>query len=221
MTDWPPLNVGPIRTWPGTLTRSWQRSPFRPSGSNYYSGPTTLGDTTEVLERELRNLGAKHTELLMAIQPSDLRLDGRPRATAKPEHPGVILSFDSKHGHLSYPCDTFETWQANLRAIALGLEALRKVDRYGVTKHGEQYRGFLAIESSTAMPAGFSTWEDAWHYLEETSGLESNPYEPPEARAPRILRAAKRRAHPDTGGDADTFQRVSLAEAKLREAGLL
>lgn len=36
-----------------------------------------------------------------------------------------------------------------------------------------------------------------------------------------VLRKAKRLTHPDTGGDAAQFQRVTLAEAKLREAGLL
>src|SRR5690606_24676973 len=83
---------------------------------------------------------------------------------AKAAHPGVILSFDSKVGHLSYPCDTFTSWQDNLRAVALALEALRKLDRYGVTKRGEQYRGFLAIEA-TAAPAGFATADDALHFI--------------------------------------------------------
>lgn len=44
-----------------------------------------------------------------------------------------------RRGHLSYPCDTFTTLQDNLRVIALALEALRMVDRYGVTRRGEQY----------------------------------------------------------------------------------
>ena len=32
----------------------------------------------------------------------------------------------------------------NLRSIALGLKALRAVDRYGVSRRGEQYAGFRA-----------------------------------------------------------------------------
>lgn len=145
MSAWPDtLRVAPIREWPGTLRTASQRrsSPFRAS----------LTDTLEVLGREIWNLTDTRTqresaELLIAIPAGGLwRLDGRPRAHAVAEHPGVIFSLDSKHGHLSYPCDTFTTWQDNLRAIALALEALRKVDRYGVTKRGEQYRGFLAIE---------------------------------------------------------------------------
>lgn len=37
----------------------------------------------------------------------------------------------------------------------------------------------------------------------------------------RLLRGAHRLAHPDAVGDVVTFQRVSLAGAKLREEGLL
>jgi hypothetical protein len=34
------------------------------------------------------------------------------------------------------------TWQDNLRAVALGLEALRRVERYGIAQRGEQYAGW-------------------------------------------------------------------------------
>jgi hypothetical protein len=39
----------------------------------------------------------------------------------------------------------------NLRAIALGLEALRKVERYGIAERGQQYAGFAQIGAGTAM----------------------------------------------------------------------
>jgi hypothetical protein len=219
MSAWPEtMKVGPIREWPGELTRNRTRSQFKAS----------LSATLQLLDREVWNLVDTRAqqlsaECLIAIPAGDLwRLDGRPRAHAVAEHPGVIFSLDSKHGPLSYPCDTFTTWQDNLRAIALALEALRKVDRYGVTKRGEQYRGFLAIEA-TAAPAGFATTKKAERYLYEVAGMIVDPaaptFEPDALR--RVLRKAQFRAHPDQGGDESTFQRVSLAEAKLREAGLL
>lgn len=208
MNDWPDrLTVDPIGEWPGTLTRIRQRSNFS----------ATWGTTLQLLDREVWYLGGKNMRLQVAIPASQFRLDGRPRATAKAEHPGVILTLDSKHGPLSYPCDTFTTWQDNVRAIALALEALRKVDRYGVTKRGEQYRGFLALEA-TAMPAGFVTAADAAEFVFDISRSLARPGKDGMAACVRL---AKRRAHPDTGGDAATFQRVTLAEAKLREEGLL
>lgn len=211
MSAWPEtMTVAPIRQWPGELTRNRSRSLFKAG----------LSDTLDLLDREIGHLCDTRSqrmsaELLIAIPAGDLwRLDGKPRANAVAEHPGVIFSLESKHGHLSYPCDTFTTWQDNLRAIALALEALRKVDRYGVTKRGEQYRGFMALEATSA-PAGFSSAAEAREWL-------SDRFSPNQQHSVRVLvRVAKRAAHPDTGGTAELFQRVSLAEAKLREEGLL
>lgn len=221
MSEWPDnLDIGPIREWPGELTpRGRQRfAPFKTSELGSYSRkPVALGVTLDLLDRELRMLSARNRMMLVAIAPQDFRLDGKPRAQAKAEHSGVILSFSAKVGDLSYPCDTFTTWQDNLRAIALALEALRKVDRYGVTSHGEQYRGFLALES-TAMPAGFATADEAYEWLLRLTDAADLPGRPAPAM---VLRKAQRLTHPDTGGDPALFQRVTLAEAKLRQEGLL
>ncbi|WP_336642308.1 hypothetical protein [Microbacterium sp. MMO-56] len=211
MSDWPSnLTVAPIREWPGALTPRRTPSNFSASWS------ATLAE----LSREMRHLNARNGELLVAVRPDDFRRDGKPRANAKQEHPGVILSFDSSVGHLSYPCDTFTRWQDNVRAITLALEALRKVDRYGVTKRGEQYRGFLALEA-TAAPEGFATADEALAFLGAFIGLGVAEMKVILSAPARALRRAQRDTHPDFGGDAATFQRVSLAEAKLRAEGLL
>jgi hypothetical protein len=120
----------PLVTWPGKLTTNRRRAPFRAS----------YGKTLDLLERELAHLGAKTVILQVALQRADIRLDGRPRSGAKAAHPGVVMTFQSKHGPLSYPCDRFDAWEDNIRAIALSLEHLRAVDRYGVTGNGQQYR---------------------------------------------------------------------------------
>lgn len=215
MTDWPDtMKVAPIREWPGALTRTRSRSLFKAG----------LRDTLELLDREIWHLTDTRAqrasaELLVAIPAGDAwRLDGRPRANAIPEHPGVIFSIESKHGHLSYPCDTYTSWHDNLRAIAKALEALRMVDRYGVTKRGQQYRGFLAIEA-TVVPSAFADAADARHFLVQLVG--TGVVIGDRAALAKLLRRAKFKSHPDKGGDDATFQRVSLAEAKLREAGLL
>lgn len=209
MSYWPDgMKVDPIATWPGALTRDRTASPFS----------ADLSATLDVLQRELRALHAVDARLQIAIPASHFRLDGYPRSTAKPEHPGIILTLQSKHGPLSYPCDTFTRWQDNLRAIALALEALRKVDRYGVTKRGEQYRGFLALEA-TAMPAGFTTVDDATSYLVDKAHRGYVKGDRDGLRA--VVRLAKANTHPDRGGDADTFDRVMRAVALLEREGLL
>jgi hypothetical protein len=219
MAEWPSnMKTGPIREWPGTLTPAGARrvAPFTTPGAvSFRRDPVPITNTLELLNRELRMIGGRDVELLVAIAPDQFRIDGQPHARAKASHPGVILALQSKHGQLSYPCDTFTTWQSNLRAIALALEALRKVDRYGVTSRGEQYRGFLALEA-TAMPSGFADGEAALAWLLDFTDYHGVIVDPKD-----VLRTAQRKAHPDRGGAAADFHRVSLAEAAMREGGLL
>lgn len=210
MSDYPDtLKVVPIREWPGA------RNPH-PRASAFQS---PLMSTLNTLTTELRHLGARSSELQVAIPPEQFRQDGRPRAHARATHPGVILTVVPHGGApLSFPCDRFNTWQDNLRAIALSLEALRKVNRYGVTEHGEQYRGFLAIETGAteAGPAPIRTADEARALL--------NRYHPGDGSQltyGQLLRRAQRAEHPDRGGDVAAMQRVHQAEAVLRGAGLL
>jgi len=137
------LKVRPIQKWPGELTKSRRSSPFRAG----------YRDTLDLLERELNQLHARNVVVQLAVRESEIALDGNLKAYAKPQYPGVILSFEvfkasgkrneqgqrlGKYEPFSFPCDSFTDWRDNLRAIALGLEALRKIDRYGVTRSGDR-----------------------------------------------------------------------------------
>ena len=225
MAEWPSnMKTGPIREWPGQLTpaAARKRSPFTTAipGRTFARQSVPLSQTLALLERELRMIGGRDVELLVAITPDQFRLDGQPRAQAKAEHPGVILSLQSRHGRLSYPCDRFTTWQDNLRAVALALEALRKVDRYGVTAHGEQYRGFLALEGAREAGPAVSTVEGARAFLEQLVAPHSVVPMSDHTLLWTVNRA-KRLTHPDAGGKAATFDAVMRAEATLRTAGAL
>lgn len=153
-----PWKVVLIKEWPGPMTRARRSDRFGERGR----GVDWTG-TVRLLTRELGHLEAKDVLLQMAYTERDKRKDGSIRADAKPQHPGVILTFFSRTAGmpLTYPCDTFNDWQANVRAIALALEALRKVDRYGVTKRGEQYRGFAALPPAGGSTVTMSTGEAA------------------------------------------------------------
>src|SRR5262249_37587712 len=104
-----------ITSWPAERTPSSARrhSPFNAS----------LTGTLELLARDLRMLPAADVWLEVAIDPEDFRQDGRPRAHARAEHPGVVVSFCSRtlRKDLRYATDRFHHWHDNLRAIALGL----------------------------------------------------------------------------------------------------
>lgn len=206
--QWPAnMTVRPIQQWPGELTSSRRRSSFKASWS----------DTMELLRRELRAINAKDVVLQIAMVEKDFRNDGYPRAQAKAEHPGVILSLGSDVGPLSWPCDTFDSWQDNIRGIALSMEALRKVDRYGVTKRGEQYTGWQQLPAAASPP---QTVDDAIALL----GKYADQYAPGASslRSPRNLyRLAKAQTHPDAGGERDDWDKVEVAADVLRAAKLL
>ena len=129
-----------LKDWPGTKTAWCDRKNAR------FKAPHS--DTMDLLDRELHMLGAYDVVIETYHKDHDIRLDGWPRSNAgMPEQPGVVISFGSDHGPLRYPCDRFTHWKDNLRAIALALEALRRVDRYGVCSHAEQYRGWSELPS--------------------------------------------------------------------------
>jgi hypothetical protein len=147
-------------------------------------------------------------------------MDGMLYAGAKLRSAGIILSFDSKHGPLSYPCDKYSKWQANLRAIALSLEALRAVDRYGVTRRAEQYKGWAKL-GGPAAPVAFPTTHDAALFIaQHSTGPRSLPGDILQSadhfRAQ--YREAAARLHPDrNGGDESAFKRLQQAKEILEK----
>jgi hypothetical protein len=170
--------------------RSWN-DPFRSDWSS----------TLHTLEFELQKLGASYAIIELAIGPQDIRLDGWPKAHARASHPGVVVSFDSKYGDLRYGTDRYPNWQANVRAIALGLEALRKVDRYGISRRGEQYKGWAQLTAG----GGSMSPDEAIECLEAWGGEKK----------------ALMRTHPDTreeGATDEDFERVQQARSVLGKA---
>jgi hypothetical protein len=194
MTDWPQgLTLSPITTWQGARTPSHERrSIFRASFS----------DTLDVLRRELYHLGATEVVLEVAIPAGERywRNDGRPRAGARADHPGVVLalrSVEKEHvwpaGRARFATDKFWTWEQNLRAIALGLNALRTFDRYGLGDD-VQYAGFAQLTAGGPSPVRG----------QEIISREGS------------VAAALRATHPDTRTDGytdDDFAAVQAARA--------
>lgn len=199
----------PLTTWPGERSK-------RREGDRFDS---TWTSTLQLLERELEKIGAREVVIEIAVDENAIRIDGWPRHDARPRDPGVVVSFDSKHGALRYCTDRFYDWRANLRAIALGLEALRKVDRYGITNRGEQYTGWKQLGAGDPIELGsaprFESADAAARFLGEAAGWHT----PPDPMAPSVVEAAYKAAakahHPDAGGDHDTFVRLQAARDLL------
>lgn len=222
----------PIDLWPGEPTKHRVSAQFT----------AEWGDTLDLLEREVRALQKygrdPGVEVIMQLYLSerDCRLDGGIRANASPTGPGAIISFDSMHGPLRYWADKYDSggymgsrrrmpgWQANVRAIALGLEALRKVERYGIAHRGEQYTGFGALPpGGIPMSAHVETMtvEDAARFLIKHGKFDDGDSTPvknlleSDVVVDAYYRAAAKRLHPDAGGDPEMFRRLVMARNLL------
>lgn len=131
--------------------RPLTRPVYGPKRPSPFSAP--WGTTVDEFNRELYHVGAVRPILEVDLRESDFRVDGYPKQAADgrhlPKSPGVRLTFKASAVEgtpdLTYEIAEFRRWHENVRALALGLEALRKVDRYGITKRGEQYAGFRQL----------------------------------------------------------------------------
>jgi len=176
-----------LLVWPHPSTPDWERR----GRLTFRAG---WDDTVTRLMDEIDRLDGTDVIIGAGLSPDDIRLDGLPRANARqPIHPGVEVSFATGRGRLVYASDVCQSWQHNVRSIALGLEALRAVDRYGITRKGEQYAGFAQI-------AAGETPAERGRRLVAASGS---------------VKAALIANHPDHGGDsADLAAVVAFRNAE-------
>lgn len=211
-----------MTTWQIEPLGPWNRAETSPRAS---SGRfrASWQDTLDKLLYEIDLLDPTDTIVVRVdCERGDLRRDGMLRAKARGGFPGVVVSFTSaKHGPLTYATDAYEPrwsgdlpgWQANLRAIALSLEALRAVDRYGVTRSGEQYVGWRQIEATPAAP--FSDADSAARWVRRRVDAADT------VNLRAVVREAQRQMHPDASGERVEWDLLERATELMRAGGLL
>lgn len=212
------IQVRPITKWPGKENDYPKVSPFR----------CGYKDTLALLAYELDKVDAVTSSLIleMWVNPREIRKDGQLRADARVDKPGVVLALVRKTNRrwnaeqsryvytpqqLAYPCDAFNHWQDNLRAIALSLEALRKVERYGVFKYDE-------IVSRLALPSAegkVTTRDSAAAFLASHSGVAMKEILFSDTARSAAYRKAAQTLHPDRGGNPDEFVKLNEANKVL------
>jgi hypothetical protein len=125
----------------------------------------------------------------------------------KIEDPGVAVYFKYKGKDTSMCCDQYERVWENIYALAKSIEALRSIERWGVSDFlNKAFTGFTALPSPE-----LSNW---WTVL----GIM------PFASLDQIKQAYKDKAkmhHPDTGGDVNEFHKIQRAyETGLQRCGV-
>lgn len=214
----------PLPSWTDPVTPHRQNHQFKAGWS----------DTLDILGREVEMLSDyDDPDVVLQVQVGerDVRMDGQLRAGVTIGPPGVVVSFESRHGPLRYACDTFESqwsgqmpsWQANVRAIALGLEALRKVSRYGIAGRGEQYTGWAQL--GTGIPNYQATALTRDQAVELLLRWRQTPDEFTAADvladlevATLLYKRGAKRLHPDTGtqsSDTEEFKLLAAARDYL------
>jgi len=193
----------PLEPWLDPPTRNRPRSPFSAAWS----------DTLDLLSREAAMLGATLVVLQIDITEQDLRRDGLIRANTRVAFPGVRISFKARTGPLQFATDAYPHWRDNVRAIALGLEALRKVDRYGITRKDEQYRGFQALPPAKRVRMSRDEAAALLAAGQPDVGAVDLLRDPDAVR--RAYRAAAKLHHSDVGGNDALFAKVNEARDVL------
>lgn len=201
------------------------------SGDRFPFRRSSWADTEHLLMYELERLDARRVVLELDVRDRDIRVDGTLRADARPSSPAVRLAFETDDGPMVFATDRYgwgydDTpraggWLHNARAIALGLEALRKVDRYGITAHREQYRGFRALPAGGGVVASSMSTDVALEIVQAEAEIRFVNGVKPDALAGAV-HDAKVAAHPDrNNGDRSRWDAVEQAIRVLERAGML
>jgi hypothetical protein len=136
--EWP---VG----WKRTARHQRLVAPFGTKRTS--TGKLTVQLATTRLELEVDRLGARNPVLSTNVS---LRLDGRPRSDENPTDPGAAIYFSFKGKAVVLACDRFQTVADNIAAIAGHIEALRRVERYGVGTIEQALAGYKALPADSA-----------------------------------------------------------------------
>lgn len=159
------------------------------------SKPASMATAVERLEAQLDKLGAKDPTLSTNVK---LNLRGIPYGNEQPSDPGVAVYFTFKGKATVLACDTYFTVADNVAAIAAHVDALRRIDRYGVGSLEQALAGYKALPADSA-----ANWRQVFGFEPDTH-----------VTAEQVQSAYRERAklaHPDKGGTEEMMMHVNRA----------
>lgn len=178
-----------VSRYPLEWPLGWRRTTYRQRASfatkKTADNRLTIFQATERLEAEIERLGGKNPVLSTNVS---LRLDGRPRSDEEPRDPGAALYFMFKGKATVLACDKWNRVADNIAALAAHIDALRRVDRYGVGTIEQALAGYKALPADTA-----ADWRIAF-------GFQAGARVSVDELTARYRLMAKDR-HPDKTGD--------------------
>lgn len=178
--------------WPVgySRTRNRQKSSFK----------QTMDGAQRFLRDEIRRMNGRGLIISTNIP---IRNDGGMYSVymgRKIDDPGVAIYFKYKGKDISMCCDKYETVWENTYALGKGIEALRGMERWGVSDFIDRaFTGFTALPEART---------DEWYNVLAVSQYAT------EYEIKQAYRIEAKKHHPDSGGDPEMFRKLNEAYRK-------
>lgn len=198
-----------VEAYPLHWPIGWERhdNTIRSRFGDWNSKPTVAKARNKLLN-EIRLLGG--TDLIISTN-LQLRQDGFPRSNQKePDDPGVSLWFNRNGEQVSIACDTYDKVGCNLWALALTIEKIRGIERWGCSEFlNRAFTGFKALPENGSV-AEILPW---WAILEVDQNASFEVIT-------ASWKAFIKKYHPDNPetGDESKFKVVQEAYKQAKEA---
>jgi hypothetical protein len=182
----------------------WPTDYPRSNTQKYSRFKNTLAGARDFVNEEIRRLGAKNPIISTNIplkNNGDMYADWQ---RYKIDDHGVAVYFTLKSGQVCLCCDTYGAIWENMQAIGRTIEALRQIDRDGVSDFlNRAFTGFVAISGPK---------KDCWEILGIKETRKINQIK-------EAYRELAKKNHPDNGGVTDVMSEINIAyEEAISEA---
>ena len=161
---------------------------------------TVAGAIARLLD-QLERLGVAPGDFVLSTNVP-VRMNGLPYSDGKePADPGAAVYFRLNKQDRCLACDKWDRIADNVAAIAQHIDALRRIDRYGVGTLDQVFAGYAAL------PAKGSTWRTTLGFAPDQVVTKAD--------IDLAVRARSRTAHPDVaGGSHDAMASLTAAKAE-------
>lgn len=166
----------------------------------------TVAAAMRRISDQLEWLGASDIVLSSNLEQ---RLDGQPRSNRpEPADCGIAVYFKRKGEPVSMACDKWNTCAGNIAAIAGHVDAIRRMERYGVGSLDRIFKGYAALP-----PPGHVHQREWWKVLGFAAPVTADLSD-----AEAAYRRLARERHPDAGGSQAQMAELNAAIADARKA---
>jgi hypothetical protein len=138
-----------VEAYPLSWPEGWPRTEL-PGFSKF---KTATDKARKKLLAEVSLMGGSSTIISSNVP---LRTDGQMRADREPVDAGVAVYFQRNEKGMVFACDRYDFVRDNLHALALTIEALRGIERWGASEMME--RAFSGFKQLNAENEGDSWW---------------------------------------------------------------